>query len=275
MSILFGTALFVAEEIMPRIDNPKTMLSLGRLDLRFDLASHMDILQRKTTFTAARDLAPQLDSDTRKTSEHLFRLFGVPQYEDIDVDSSQDCTVTHDLNVPVSVDLHSRYDFIFEHGTLEHVFDTRTALSSIVHMAKLDGWVCHVTPLSFVNHGFYNFSLNLFDDFYRLNGFDEFKYWILAYRRSYLTDQELVVAEMPYCSNWIYLDQSVTADMRDQLCLAVLAKKCEQVPEIRVPVQSIFDPTRRSPWRPLLAKLHSAPGGTCSISLEPASNERA
>ena len=65
---------------------------------------------------------------------------------------------------------HNSFDLIFDGGTLEHVFDVRTALRTICSMAKVGGRVVHVSPLSnCVDHGFYCFSPTLFADFYSAN----------------------------------------------------------------------------------------------------------
>lgn len=242
---------------MPLVGRPETMLSLARLDLRFELPWYVEHLRAKGIALTGPHYQEYVSGQggEKPTSKELFALLGAQHYEDIDIDPSGGCTITHDLNNPVPTEFHERYDFVFEHGTLEHVFDIKTALSNVAHMTKVGGYVCHISPLNFINHGFYNFSLNIFNDFYGLNGFSDFHYWVLRYKRDYLSDQHVVVAETPYCSNWIYLDESLIADSRDQLCLAVIVRKNVAIEKIATPIQGIYDPKRHLPWQPIVASM--------------------
>ena len=63
--------------------------------------------------------------------------------------------------------LVSRFDAVFNGGTLEHVFHVPNALTSITRMLRPGGVVVHVVPCNgWVNHGFYQISPTLMFDYY-------------------------------------------------------------------------------------------------------------
>lgn len=105
----------------------------------------------------------------------LFRLLGF-RAENIyamDVSDYEGADVVHDLNVPVDPSLHAAFDFVFDAGTLEHVFSTKDALFNICRMCRVGGVVVNVNPVDFINHGFINLNAELFRDCFAANGFDE------------------------------------------------------------------------------------------------------
>ena len=77
-----------------------------------------------------------------------------------------------DLNDPLSEDLVEGFDFVLDPGTIEHCCNIGQALMNVAMALRQDGCVCHYSPLSMFNHGFYNINPTLFVDFYGQNDFD-------------------------------------------------------------------------------------------------------
>lgn len=75
-----------------------------------------------------------------------------------------------DLNNPINVRYKDKYDLIIDSGTTEHIFNISQAMSNILNMAKVGGYICHTTPFNDPNHGFYSFSPTFYIDFYDENG---------------------------------------------------------------------------------------------------------
>jgi hypothetical protein len=66
---------------------------------------------------------------------------------------------------------------VIDGGTLEHAFDSAKAIKNMANMVKAEGYVFHFSPCAgWVNHGLYNFSPNVFFEFYRAN---DFRVWDL------------------------------------------------------------------------------------------------
>jgi SAM-dependent methyltransferase len=122
-------------------------------------------------------------TDGPYTGKELFLDLGFTRYDDIDFIPDEGVSIVHDLNLPYTGD---SYDFVFECGTMEHIFDVAQVFKNMIALCKLGGTVCHVSPLNWLNHGFYNFSLTAFYDVYRTNGFEDFKFWMMNWPRNYL-----------------------------------------------------------------------------------------
>jgi hypothetical protein len=68
----------------------------------------------------------------------------------------------HDLNEPVPESMVRQFDAVVDGGTIEHVFDVRTALSNLMQMVRVGGSVFISTAANnLCGHGFYQFSPEL------------------------------------------------------------------------------------------------------------------
>ena len=63
-----------------------------------------------------------------------------------------------------------KYDFVLDAGTVEHCFNIGQAILNAANAVKLGGHIFHSSPISMVNHGFYNLNPTLYYDFYGQNG---------------------------------------------------------------------------------------------------------
>lgn len=77
-----------------------------------------------------------------------------------------------DLNMPLGVNHHGKYDVVIDTGTLEHCFNVGTAFENMCRMARIGGFIVSAAPMSKVNHGFWNFSPCAYDNYFRQNRFD-------------------------------------------------------------------------------------------------------
>ena len=57
----------------------------------------------------------------------------------------------------------NKYDFIYDGGTIEHIFNTPQVCENIIHMLNIDGIFCSVTCNNNLSgHGIYQFSPEFF-----------------------------------------------------------------------------------------------------------------
>jgi len=87
-------------------------------------------------------------------SETLFAKLGLGNVETMDFSDFEGATILHDLNRPVPESLHAQFDFIFDGGTIEHVFNAPVALENMFRMLR-------------VGHGMYQFNPELVWTFWR------------------------------------------------------------------------------------------------------------
>ena len=105
--------------------------------------------------------------------EVVFRSLGFTSVEALDCSDYEKAEIVHDLNHPLPTGVEGAYDFVFDGGTLEHIFDVKTALINAAKLLKVGGRIHHAVPTSnFVDHGFYQFSPTVLLDYYAANGFE-------------------------------------------------------------------------------------------------------
>ena len=103
-------------------------------------------------------------------SETLFRKLGFGEIETMDFSPYEGAGVLHDLNEPAPKTLEKKFDFIFDGGTIEHVFNVPVALASVFRMLSVGGRFLSVNGLNgWQGHGMYQFSPELVWSFWRRN----------------------------------------------------------------------------------------------------------
>ena len=103
----------------------------------------------------------------------IFKLLGASKVSVCDASDYESPDFQLDLNYPVAEQYKNKFDVIFDVGTLEHVFDTPTALWNFISMLKVNGVLYIGVPSSnAIDHGFYSFSPGLFYDYFNANGLE-------------------------------------------------------------------------------------------------------
>lgn len=132
-----------------------SVLTLGRLQLFLTLKQVARMREHYGLDRSVLNPVPSFADD-------LFRELGAENVTAMDYSDYQGATLLHDLNNPISQELHCRYEVVDDGGTLEHIFQFPTALSNAMNMVKVGGSLIMATPASAVGHGFYSFSPELF-----------------------------------------------------------------------------------------------------------------
>lgn len=101
--------------------------------------------------------------DTRRFAEWALRGIGATSVGSLDASAYEGAALVHDLNTPLPEAHHGQYDSVIDGGTLEHVFDVRQSLTTMMQLVRVGGSVFLVTPANNqMGHGFYQFSPELF-----------------------------------------------------------------------------------------------------------------
>lgn len=248
MAMLAGTGLFIIQHVLPRVKNG-SVLSIARMSMGWDVDDIVKNLEERGLPYSAAAAERMRAQNSLYTSREFFELLGFESYTDIDFDPNEGCSIIHDLNEPLPDDQSCKYDLVIENGTLEHIFDIKTALGNVARAVAEGGMVCHVSPLDAFNHGFYNFSLNVFNDFYRVNGFDDFQFFGYRYSQRWQQDQTVVAEQIEYTHEEFYFDPGIYTSPYNKLGVAFIATKKKHVPETVVPVQAAYDRELNLPSR--------------------------
>ena len=235
MAFQIGTVDFIVKELLPRLKNRGRVVSLARQRITCppeDLKKYLDTAGFKTD---SLDYAPGQTLTTRE----LFPALGFRHYDDIDFTPDEACTIVHDLNRPIPESLRHRYDLVFEMGTMEHIFDVRMTFDNIIRLVKIGGTVFHLAPLTFLNHGFYNFSFTIFYDVYRNNGFKNLTFFLVEFPYKWWKNPVTNYQPFEFTPDPIKLK----IPKGYFLMAACIAEKERELPEFQVPIQAFYDQT--------------------------------
>ena len=87
----------------------------------------------------------------------------------VDLFKHNGCETICDLNQAVEF---VRHDLVIDPGTIEHCMNIGQALFNAANAVKVGGKIFHGSPMTMLNHGFYNLCPTLFGAFYETNGFE-------------------------------------------------------------------------------------------------------
>jgi hypothetical protein len=73
------------------------------------------------------------------SQETLFKLLNFKSIESFDFFQHEKPTHIINLNQPIDDHFKEKYSLVFDSGTLEHLFDIKTAMTNIVNMTEIGG----------------------------------------------------------------------------------------------------------------------------------------
>ncbi|HEU5292718.1 MAG TPA: hypothetical protein VFU05_18845 [Cyclobacteriaceae bacterium] len=115
---------------------------------------------------------PHSSIDKSITDEEYLRLLGFSKVDSLEYSTMDGATIAHDLNSPLPEELHGKFDWIIDGGTLEHCFNVKEFMTTMVKLLKPGGHILHMNPSQgSSNHGLFNFQPTFYYSFYGSNGF--------------------------------------------------------------------------------------------------------
>lgn len=111
------------------------------------------------------------DLNKRCDLKTLFNVLGFNSVLTIDINDRADIQL--DLSSSIPKEYYEKADLVFDSGTLEHIFDVKKAIENINHFLKMGGVIFHMSPVSFYQHGFFNFNPSFFDSLYTQSGYKQ------------------------------------------------------------------------------------------------------
>jgi len=100
----------------------------------------------------------------------LHDRYGIDKY--IDLDINEKAELNADLSKPLDSTLRNSAMTVINAGTLEHVFDIKQAFQNVHDMTRQGGVIIHIAPLTWLEHGFYNFSITMFNQIAETNSYE-------------------------------------------------------------------------------------------------------
>jgi FkbM family methyltransferase len=171
-------------------------------------------------------------------SESLFKKLGATVVDSIDASGYEGASIIHDFNEPIDTSLVRAYTCMVDFGSLEHVFNTPVALKNCTDLLEVGGYFISVSIANnFMGHGFYQFSPELFFNYFAHNGFTQIEVFLMPFRA------------VPYLfrvANPGDFQGRVELVNAEPVCIGVIAKKIKHLDKARYPIQSDY---RDNFWR--------------------------
>jgi len=99
----------------------------------------------------------------------LFAALGA-ELHCFDISASRGFEIVADLNFPLPASSAGQYDIVYDGGTMEHCFNVPQVIANILALCRVGGYIVHVNPMNYFNHGFYSFHPTFYHDFYTQSG---------------------------------------------------------------------------------------------------------
>jgi hypothetical protein len=111
-------------------------------------------------------------------TKSFFQSIGL-EVDFFDVSKIRGDEIVLDLNEFLPQEYEMKYDLVIDTGTLEHCFNVGIAFLNMCKLTNISGLMLTQAPLTKINHGFWNFSPCVYDNFFRQNG------WRIHFIKSY------------------------------------------------------------------------------------------
>ena len=242
MGIAKGSASLLYE-LKKDIGFSGTILQLGKQSLYVE-ADQLPLIAAKFGFEIditgiAKDNHGEYINGTYNDTVFFSKL-GFETICSLDANDYEGADIIHDLNQPIPESLSGNFDFIYDGGTLEHIFDFPQSLKNIFQLLKVGGVIAHAQAShNHVDHGFYMYSPTVFWDYYNANNFEILKSYIYEYEHqhnAYTTKDWLIYEYEPSA-----IEHLVSGGWgRKQLGIWFVARKLENSTCNVVPQQGAY-----------------------------------
>ena len=152
------------KKTIPHLPGQEDVWLMGSMDCSFGATA-------ANKWLAENGFPEKVPADWRKDPEPFFKCLGFRNYVDVDINDRS--RVLLDLSKELPADKRHTADLVVDSGTLEHVYDTFTAIKNMNAILRPGGVIIHASPVNFFAHGYVNFNPSFFADFYKANGYEE------------------------------------------------------------------------------------------------------
>jgi SAM-dependent methyltransferase len=218
------------------------VLFVGRQTVFLNEAS-LSFLLRKYGMDAPPPTPVEFDSATVGsmqgkfvTDRYFMKCLGVDRLRFIDVSDYEGADIVADLGYPVDASLHGKFDFIYNGGCFDNMFNPGQAMMNLSRMLKPGGRIVCLESASSYNSPYLIYSPGWFFDYYATNTFADCKIYVCSYRD---TPQLFFGPWDAFYFDWRLAKNgpSPEAKFNNHLLLLTIAEKGAQSTSDRQPIQ--------------------------------------
>lgn len=210
----------------------KQIITLGKLDFwpKKDFLSK--VLHNIDTLDSAEQVLSSVNGDG---SFFLSKYLRSTNVDEIDASPFEGASIIHDMNYPIPSEYHQQYDFLYDGGTTEHIFDIKQVFANINNLVKPGGCVAISVPANNqMGHGFYQFSPELYYRYFSpMNGFIQTAVFLCE-------NHQLPIPRLWHVKDPAILKKRIQIQNSKPLNLLCISLKGSHVTEPSIPQQSDY-----------------------------------
>jgi hypothetical protein len=146
-------AIIMSQKYLPQ-ENRSRVMSLARQQIHIQPQTMNHLFQKYGINAPLHECGEYFEA--------LFKNIGYTVTDSIDNSAYENATIIHNMNLPL-LKTGPRYNYVFDGGTIEHIFNCPQVCENIIDMMEVGGIYCSVTVNNnFSGHGIYQFSPEFF-----------------------------------------------------------------------------------------------------------------
>lgn len=209
----------------------KSILMLGKQDVYMTYNEFVDLCN-KVHF----DLLDGDYTEGHMDSITMFKMMGFSIVHSLDLTDYESADIIFDLNCnELPLYMINSYDYIYDGGTLEHVFNLPTALINTSKMLKVNGIIIHDLPAhNWFDHGFYSISPTLLIDYYNVNNFKIKSIYLLGIHKD---KEDVISGDCRYNNCNKFIKDYINDEM---IVLVCISQKGQNSSNTKIPTQAFY-----------------------------------
>ena len=142
------------------INKKDSILTLGRQQFHLYYHDIQCFLQEYSMFPLESNIHNYINPNYCET---FFHDIGFKKVLSLDNSDYEKANIIFNFNLPVKVSEEQKFDYIFDGGSTEHIFNQLQVCQNIINLLNVGGVFCSVTcNNNFSGHGLYQFSPEYF-----------------------------------------------------------------------------------------------------------------
>lgn len=118
-------------------------------------------------------------------ADDFLKAIGFERVRSLDASAYEGADLIHDLNAPLPPELMGATDFLYDGGTIEHIFDVAAAFRNIAGLTRPGGTALISTAANGqCGHGFYQYAPELFYRAFEAYGFENVRVYLVGLQGS-------------------------------------------------------------------------------------------
>ena len=185
--------------------------------------------------------------------EDLLSCFSDAKYNCLDRSSYEGASIIHDMNTPISDNLHQKFDFIYNGSCMDNLFDPVSFIRNTSNMLKVGGRILHIECATGVPGAYIMYSPEWFFSYYAINNYIDCKVYVSVARSEgttrHIFDTDLFIWQPFFNRQKDYSDIKACKSINGLMHLIVIAEKGRDSTSNLCPIQMQYLDENTIDWR--------------------------